>query len=249
MASLHQDTPYGDCMAAAFDAHDAYGVPGCVSHADPLARPASSISIDVVCGGVGGAADACLVNYHKHTDLPMWAMDVPPVAPLVPAAEGAAVHLAGSYGAGGVSFCGAALQWLPTRGQAGVADHRDVQRQARRGGRARGEAARARRAASVRSDALRASSEPHAHVLGIVGQGNGGGARYGRKNNAKACVVGSTHQKCAGRSHGGETSRRRASRKVAGGGGWWWARPLHSWKWLDDADGPRNAGAHRRRCG
>lgn len=74
-----------DCVNSEFIARD-----------DSRAMVASEAATSARCGKDKGG-DACLMKYHKHTGLPIWATDVPPVAGLVPSSDGASVHIAGWY--------------------------------------------------------------------------------------------------------------------------------------------------------
>jgi len=114
-ASLQQGTSYGGCMSlnGTFtpeyhvflkkvitpedcDFYDDSGNSRYISRESVEAKLASSVTKNVSCGNNGGN-DACLMKYHKFTGLPMWAIDVPPVAGLVPSSDGSAVDIAGWY--------------------------------------------------------------------------------------------------------------------------------------------------------
>jgi len=114
-ASLQQGTSYGGCMSlnGTFtpeyhvflkkvvtpedcDFYDDSGNSRYISRESVEAQLASSVTKNVRCGNNGGS-DACLMKYHKFTGLPMWAIDVPPVAGLVPSSDGSAVDIAGWY--------------------------------------------------------------------------------------------------------------------------------------------------------
>lgn len=130
-ASLQRGTPYGGCLALNgqftpefhvllkkvvtledCNFYDDSGASEFISREDPRARAASTITKNVSCGRAGnGGRSACLMKYHKHTGLPIWAVDVPPVAGLVPAADGRSVSIAGWYypGRAPASFDGVVL--------------------------------------------------------------------------------------------------------------------------------------------
>jgi len=114
-ASLNRGTSYGGCLAedGTFtseykvflkkvvtqedcDFLDESGNSRYVSREAEEAMPASSVGNGVRCGTTSGS-DACLMKFHKHTGLPIWATDVPPVAGLVPSADGSAVDIGGWY--------------------------------------------------------------------------------------------------------------------------------------------------------
>jgi len=61
------------------------------------AVPASMASTGVVCGSRTFPNDACLIKYHKYTGLPIWGIDLPPVAGIVPSIDGKSIHAAGWY--------------------------------------------------------------------------------------------------------------------------------------------------------
>ena len=114
-ASLNRGTSYGGCLAedGTFtseykvflkkvvtqedcDFFDESGNSRYVSREAEEAMPASSVGNGVQCGTISGS-DACLMKFHKHTGLPIWATDVPPVAGLVPSADGLSVDIGGWY--------------------------------------------------------------------------------------------------------------------------------------------------------
>jgi len=114
-ATLNAGTPYGGCLSSDgvltpeyhiflkkvvdqsdCDFFDESGNSTYVSRNAAEAMPASSVVNDVSCGKTAGT-DACLMKFHKHTGLPMWAIDVPPIAGLVPSSDGLSVHVAGWY--------------------------------------------------------------------------------------------------------------------------------------------------------
>lgn len=114
-ASLNTGTPYGGCLSkdgvftpeyhvflkkvvvpADCDFFDDSGESIFISRQDPRASPASSVINNVSCGKKDGT-DACLMKFHKHTGLPTWAVDVPPLSGIVTAPDGLSVHITGSY--------------------------------------------------------------------------------------------------------------------------------------------------------
>jgi len=58
--------------------------------------PASSAQSGAHCGS-RGKVDACMIKYHKYTGLPIWGVDLPPVAGIVPSPDGTSVMTAGWY--------------------------------------------------------------------------------------------------------------------------------------------------------
>lgn len=114
-ATLNAGTSYGGCLSAAgvftpeylifmkkvveaadCDFDDISGTSTFISRQAAEAAPASSVINGVSCGKQS-TGDACLMKFHKHTGLPMWAVDVPPVAGIVPSPDGLSVHIAGWY--------------------------------------------------------------------------------------------------------------------------------------------------------
>merc|ERR1712032_388622 len=90
LADEEKDGPY------IYVALDDTGEARYISREDKWALPASSVENNVHCGNYGGS-DACLMKFHKHSGLPSWAVDVPPVAGLVPSADGQSINIAGWY--------------------------------------------------------------------------------------------------------------------------------------------------------
>jgi len=114
-ASLNTGTPYGGCLSAAgvftpeyhifmkkvvvpddCDFFDNSGTSKFISRQNADAAPASSVSNGASCGKQSGS-DACVMKFHKHSGLPMWAVDVPPVGGIVPSPDGKSVQIAGWY--------------------------------------------------------------------------------------------------------------------------------------------------------
>jgi len=114
-ATLHTGTSYGGCLSAAgiftpeyhifmkkvvvpddCDFFDDSGTSTFISRQASEAAPASSVISKVSCGSQS-TGDACLMKFHKHTGLPVWAVDVPPVAGLVVSPDSLSVHIAGWY--------------------------------------------------------------------------------------------------------------------------------------------------------
>lgn len=114
-ATLNAGTSYGGCLSAAgvftpeyhiftkkvvdaadCDFYDISGTSTFVSRQSTEAAPASSVINGVSCGKQS-TGDACLMKFHKHTGLPMWAVDIPPVAGIVPSPDGMSIHIAGWY--------------------------------------------------------------------------------------------------------------------------------------------------------
>jgi hypothetical protein len=115
MASLNTGTPYAGCLSkdgvftpeynvflkkvvAPIDCDflDPSGESTFISRQDPRASPASSVINSVSCGKQSGK-DACLMKFHKHTGLPTWAVDVPPLSGIVTAPDGLSIHITGYY--------------------------------------------------------------------------------------------------------------------------------------------------------
>jgi len=67
-----------------------------VGREDEDALPASSAATGAHCGSRGGI-DACLIKYHKHTGLPIWGVDLPPIAAVVPSPDGKSIMATGWY--------------------------------------------------------------------------------------------------------------------------------------------------------
>lgn len=67
-----------------------------VKRTDDDALPSSSAQTGSYCGSRTGS-DACMMKYHKYTGLPIWGVDLPPVAGLVPSPDGRSVMVAGWY--------------------------------------------------------------------------------------------------------------------------------------------------------
>ena len=111
-ATLNAGTSYGGCLSAAgvftpeylifmkkvVEAEDCdiYDTSTFISRQAVEAAPASSVTNGVSCGKQS-TGDACLMKFHKHSGLPMWVVDVPPVAGIVPSPDGLSVHIAGWY--------------------------------------------------------------------------------------------------------------------------------------------------------
>mmetsp|Transcript_28628 Transcript_28628/g.42324 ORF Transcript_28628/g.42324 Transcript_28628/m.42324 type:complete len:626 (-) Transcript_28628:52-1929(-) len=115
VASLNTGTPYGGCLSkdGVFTPeyhvfmkkvvvpsdcvfYDPSGDSTFIPRDDPRAAPASSVINGVSCGKQSGQ-DACLMKFHKHTGLPTWAVDVPPLSGIVPSPDGLSVHITGHY--------------------------------------------------------------------------------------------------------------------------------------------------------
>jgi len=67
-----------------------------VSRNDKDSIPASSTNTGANCGS-RGTIDACLIKYHKYTGKPIWAVDLPPIAGIVPSPDGTSIMAAGWY--------------------------------------------------------------------------------------------------------------------------------------------------------
>jgi len=67
-----------------------------VNSTDEEALPSSSAQTGAHCGSRAGS-DACLIKFHKYTGLPIWGVDLPPIAGIVPSPDGSSIMVAGWY--------------------------------------------------------------------------------------------------------------------------------------------------------
>jgi len=67
-----------------------------VNSTDDDALPSSSAQTGAHCGSRMGS-DACLMKFHKYTGLPIWGVDLPPIAGVVPSPDGTSIMIAGWY--------------------------------------------------------------------------------------------------------------------------------------------------------
>ena len=109
--SIDEGTPYAGCLDTDGGFTPEYSIdpnkvvtaddcaPGAtfVSRDDANAQSASAAETGAMCGHGHEAVDTCIMKYHKYTGLPIWGADHPPVASIVPSADGLSVTAVGFY--------------------------------------------------------------------------------------------------------------------------------------------------------
>uniref|UniRef100_A0A7S3QBX1 Uncharacterized protein n=1 Tax=Chaetoceros debilis TaxID=122233 RepID=A0A7S3QBX1_9STRA len=110
--SLDEGTPYSGCLDSdgttltpeylinpnkLVTADDCSPQATFVSRDDTNAFAASLAATNAQCGHGHEAVDTCIMKYHKYTGLPIWGTDHPPVASIVPSADGLSVTAVGFY--------------------------------------------------------------------------------------------------------------------------------------------------------
>jgi len=116
--SMDEGTPYAGCLNAEgftpeylINANKVITADDCEVNSTFVARDAADafLAVDAATGALCGdgpdTANTCIMKYHKYTGLPVWGTDTPPVASLVPSADGKSVTAVGYYWSrSGVTF-------------------------------------------------------------------------------------------------------------------------------------------------